>query len=163
MMIMTTGTGICGYLDWSEDEKREDDRRREAERKREAEEASAAADMQRTLDRIDAALAPHLKDELAAVNKSGRVTENQKKDFANFKEYIETKWRLPALPASPQAVAVFLAEESEHGATHVSRLANSISTVHRALNFSDSCEDVLVRAILRQVRSENKATPEKGN
>ena len=94
--------------------------------------------------------APHLKNELARENADTRVRAQHKKDFARFQEFC-AKWRFPALPASPQAVALFLAGAE---AAQISRFANSISVIHRALNFSDPCEDLLVRAMVRLARNE---------
>jgi hypothetical protein len=128
-----------------------------------AEEAARAAEL--GLDVIDAALAPILKDELAAENLASRVSASHKADFARFQAYCK-RWELPHLPAPPQAVAVFLADESEHGAKHLARLARSISVVSRAVGFADPTEDVLVRAVLRLARADkanNSPHPEKGN
>src|SRR5262245_28404486 len=111
----------------------------------------ASAWLQADLDAIDAALDPYLKDQLAAENAATRVTAAQKKDFEKFKASC-ARGGLPRLRPPPQAVAVFLAEETERGAAHISRLARSISTIHQAVNFSDPCKDVLVRAILRLAR-----------
>jgi hypothetical protein len=132
---------------------------------RETAKAARDAEIQPTLDLVDANLSPHLKDELAAENLASRVSASQRLDFSRFQACCKC-WELPHLPAPPQAVAVFLAEEIEHGAKHLARLARSISIVHRALNFTDPTEDVLVRAILRLVRTEKKTSPpqsEKGN
>ena len=118
----------------------------------------ALADEQRKLcDAIDKNLGLGLKAELALENAETRVTATHQKHFRKFKE-CAARWGLPHLPAPPQAAAIFLAEESERGATatHVSRLAKSISQVHTALGFADPCDDVLVRAFLRCVR-EDKA------
>jgi hypothetical protein len=109
-----------------------------------------SAELQRVYDAIDANCAPHLKNELAKENASTRVRAQHKKDFARFQE-VCAKWQFPALPASPQAVAVFLAEVE---AAQISRFANSISVIHRSLNFSDPVGDVLVQAILRLARTE---------
>lgn len=118
-----------------------------------------SAELQRVYDAIDANCAPHLKNELAKENASTRVRAQHKKDFARFQE-VCAKWQFPALPASPQAVAVFLAEVE---ADQISRFANSISVIHRALNFSDPCEDVLVRAVVRLARNEKSNSNQKGN
>src|SRR5262245_45454245 len=119
----------------------------------------ASAWLQADLDGIDAALDPYLKDQLAAENAATRVTAAQKKDFERFKACC-ARWGLPRLPAPPQAVAVFLVEETERGAAHISRLARSISTIHQAVNFSDPCKDVLVRAILRLAREDKGNSPQ---
>ena len=132
---------------WAEGSEREEQRR-----KQEAEEAEREADLQRLYDGIDAHLSPHLKAELAAENETARVTPKQKADFAAFRA-VCTEWGMPYLPAAPQAVALFLAEGDTDT---VLRRCKSISVIHRAVGESDPCEDVLVRAIVRQARNETK-------
>jgi hypothetical protein len=56
---------------------------------------------------------------------------------------------MPHLPATPQAVAIWLSEEFEHGLDHLARLRDAVATAHRAADFKDPTEDMLVRAILR--------------
>ena len=165
---MTTPTGILG--DTSEAAWAEARRLNEERRQNEAEAAEAAARIQYDCDVIDAALTPHLRDELAAENKIKRITDWQKADFKKFQAWCEQKapqWPCAesALPAKPEVCAMFLSENSASGIAHVSRLVNSISTVHRALNFNDPCEDVLVRALLRQIRNDTSHANdgEKGN
>jgi hypothetical protein len=128
----------------------EADKREEQQRKEAADEEAREAALQRLYDTIDANLSPHLKAELAAENETARVTPKQKADFAGFRATC-TKWGMPYLPAMPQAVAIFLAEGD---ADTVLRRCKSISVIHRAVGESDPCEDVLVRAIVRQARSE---------
>src|SRR6516164_9358238 len=130
---------------WAEGSEREEQRRQ-----REAEEAEREADLQRLYDGIDAHLSPCLREELAAENATARVTPEQKEDFAAFRALC-TEWAMPYLPAMPQAVAIFLAEGDTDT---VLRRCKSISVIHRAVGESDPCEDVLVRAIVRQARNE---------
>src|SRR5262245_899323 len=86
-----------------------------------------AEKQQPELDSIDAMLAPYLKKELAEENKLKRITPTQKRDFSAFQKCC-VRWELRHLPAPPQAVAVHLAEQSEHGAAHAARHARAIST-----------------------------------
>jgi hypothetical protein len=116
-----------------------------------------AGRLQPELDAIDAGLAPYLKKELAEENAAARISSKVKRDFARFQKCC-AQWELPHLPAPPQAVAVFLVRETEHGAAHVARLCRSISTVHRAVGFADPTLDVLVRAVVRLMRT-NKPNP----
>src|SRR5262249_8919109 len=59
-------------------------------------------------------------------------------------------------------VAVFLTEQFvEHGAAIIPRLANSIATVHSACNFANPCTDVLVRALLRSLKSKKSGVDTK--
>lgn len=134
----------------------EDSRKR---REQETADARQAADYRAGLDAIDKNLSAHLGRELKLENAKTRVRAQHKQDFKAFQACC-AKWGLPDLPAPPQAVAVFLSEESERGAAHVSRLARSISVVHTACNFADPTTDVLVRALLRLVRTD-KSSPHK--
>ena len=120
-----------------------------------AAEAKQAADYQAGLDAIDKALSPHLHKELKRENALTRPGAADKEAFKAFQVYCQ-RWGFPALPAPPQAVAMLLVEESEHGAAHALRLARSISTIHRATNVADACDDLLVRALVRCICNEEK-------
>ena len=123
----------------------------------------ALADEQwRLCDGIDKTLGLGLKRELAIENAERRVTATHQKHFRRFKD-CAARWGLPHLPAPPQAVAIFLVEQIHNGASakHVSRLAKSLSVIHRALGFFDPCDDVLCRSILRAAR-EDEPTPTQG-
>src|SRR6516162_2372193 len=120
--------------------------------KKEAETAHAA-ELQPHLDQIDAIFGRVLKNELAAENATSRVTTQQRKDFAMFKASAE-KWELPYLPAAPQMVVLFLAEQSDRGLKYVTRLCRSIAAVHKACNFPDVTNDPLVRGVLRCLRTD---------
>jgi hypothetical protein len=127
----------------------------------EAQEASKQnTELQRVYDAIDSTFGPHLKNELEAVNKTARVSAADKKRFARFQAFC-LQWGLQALPAAPQAVALHLAGED---AAHMSHIAHSISRIHRAVQMSDPCSDVLVRAMLLLAHNEVKANnPKKGD
>ena len=142
------------FIHWwnAVEEQEECSQERKQQRKEAADEEAREAALQRLYDTIDANLSPHLKAELAAENETARVTPKQKADFADFRATC-TKWGMPYLPAMPQAVAIFLAEGN---ADTVLRRCKSISVIHRAVGESDPCEDVLVRAIVRQARNEAK-------
>src|SRR5215467_5371280 len=94
-------------------------------REKAAAEAKQAADYQAGLDAIDKALSPHLHKELKRENALTRPGAADKEAFKAFQVYCQ-RWGFPALPAPPQAVAMLLVEESEHGAAHALRLARSI-------------------------------------
>jgi len=163
--------GICAFLDWTPEQKAQSDLEYESEKRQlQLQEDWAAqmtiweADQQRLKDAIDAAISVHLKDELEAVNKTARVSDKDKELFKNFQATC-SRWGFEALPACPQAVAVHLAEESVHGAAHISRIARSISLIHAATQMgTEPCSDVLVKALLLRARNEEKATstPTKG-
>jgi hypothetical protein len=115
-------------------------------------ESDVAAERQKQLDAIDKALGESLRPELEQENQVTRVTAQNKRDFELFKSSA-AEWQLCSLPAAPQMVAAFLTQQYiEHGATIIPRLRNSISVVHRACNFPDPTEDVLVRALVRGLR-----------
>jgi hypothetical protein len=99
------------------------------------------------------------KAELELENAKARVSPVAKKVFARFKACC-AGWDLPALPAPPQAVAVFLTDKDSKLAD-IEKLAKHISLVHRAVGLDDPCDDILIRALLRQARGERK--PKKGN
>jgi hypothetical protein len=138
-------------------------RAKEAETKRLAEEAAAAqreAEIESVCDEIDAFMMPLLKTELELENAKARVSAATKKVFEKFKACC-AGWGLPALPAPPQAVAVFLTDKDSKP-TNVEKLAKQISLVHRAVGYPDPCEDILIRALLRQAR-EGRKNPKKGS
>ena len=128
-------------------------------KEKETADAKHAADYRAGLDAIDKNLSAHLGRELKLENAKTRVRAQHKQDFKSFQACCD-KWGLPDLPAPPQAVAVFLSEKSERGAAHVLRLRNSISTIHRATNFADPCDDILVKALVRLFRIEEKEKPD---
>jgi hypothetical protein len=108
-------------------------------------------------DRLDAAMEPYLQEHLAAANVKARISPAVKKDFEQFKAYCARyDPPLPHLPARPQAIAAFLVREMSHGSAHASRLVKNISTVHRAVGFSDPATDVLVQAVLRSIKHQKK-------
>src|SRR5262249_155310 len=141
---------------WNETTEEEERRRKE-----EAEAAKREASLQRLYDAIDATFSRSLQKELATENEVARVTPKQRADFAAF----QAGWKklgTPYLPAAPQSVAMFLVGESDHGVAHMSRLRNSIATIHKAVGFSDDCTtDVLVRAIMRCAREEEHSQERK--
>ena len=137
---------------------------KEAEALRLQQEAAAAeraAEIEATCDEIDAFMIPLLKTELEQENAKARMSAATRKVFERFKACCAS-WGLPALPAPPQAVAVFLTDKTTKP-TDVERLAKQISLVHRAVGHQDPCEDILIRALLRQVREEKKSSPKKGS
>jgi hypothetical protein len=135
-------------------------RRAEEARKREAELDAGLAKAQATCDAIDTMLDQSLKGELAAEMQCVRLTKQQKKDFADFKEYSEGQLDLRALPAAPQAVALYLIKRMPEGARVVERIRNSISAAHRTLGgFEDPANDIATRALMRRVRAADKDDP----
>jgi hypothetical protein len=164
-MATITFSGTDGILSGTFDLE-EIERRAAEERKKEAEAVEREAEQAETASGIENALTPYLKNELqqeiAARKLSAETLRKFRKDFQAFKECCE-RWDLPHLPAPPQAVAVFLSEESRHGVKHVERLKASISAIHKAADFSDPTTDILIRAILRLCRNDTTPTKPKEN
>jgi hypothetical protein len=157
-------TTLCGgILPETEAGWAEVNRRVAEQRSQDAEAAAWEAEQQRLRDEIDARCFAFLKAELEAENVATRVTAEQKKDFARFRDYVRETWQLPCLPAPAQAVAVFLMSESERGAAHIVKLRNSISAVHLALGMDDPTRDILIRALVRQAKAEATNSKQKGN
>jgi hypothetical protein len=154
---------VCGgILPGTEEGWAEVNQRVFEQRAADAEVAKRHIEFQALCDGVDAVMAPHLKEALAEVNRTTRVSDKTKARFRRFKTTCE-RWGFHALPAAPQAVAVHLAEESVHGAAHIERISRSIGVVHRALQMSDPCTDVLVRALLLQARNEERGKRETGD
>jgi hypothetical protein len=126
-------------------------RQLEAERKRDAKVQAKCAE-------IDTIVGHLLKDELAAEMRALQLTSRQKADFDEFKTHC-AKLGLCPLPAPPQAVTAFLIERCMDGVQVLSRLRNSIATVHRTLNLEDPADDISVRALVRLARSEESNKP----
>src|SRR6516165_1797715 len=150
-------TTLCGgILPATEEGWREVNQLVADQRLQDAATAAWETEQQRLRDEIDARCFAFLKVELEAENVATRVTAEQKKDFTRFRDYVGA-WSLPYLPAPPQAVAVFLMSESERGAAHMVKLRNSISAVHLALGMDDPTRDILISALVRQAKAEEKA------
>jgi hypothetical protein len=157
MKVELDGNGILSGT-WDGDEIR---RRLEEERKREAELDERVKEAHATCDAIDQMLDQSLKDELAAEMQCIRLTKQQKKDFADFKEYSEGELDIRALPAAPQAVVLYLVKRMPEGARVVERIRNSISAAHRTLGgFEDPANDIATRALMRRVRAADKEPPQ---
>ena len=127
----------------------------EAEALRLEQEAAAAkweTEIEAVCDGIDKAMEPHLREHLAAANAKSRISPTAKRDFARFKEYCLTAWDipLPHLPAKPQVVAAFIIRETNYRTAQ--RLCRNISTIHRAVGFTDPTTDILVQAVLRSIK-----------
>ena len=148
--------------------------RRLAREKAEAEEAAREQaayqrelETQLTLDAIDKALSPLplLAEALKEQNQAIRLSEQQRADINRFQEAAK-EWKLSALPAAPQLVAAFLVgEDNEEDPSETIRLHDSISALHKATNFPDPTNDVLVRAFMSIVRKdlENQRKEQNGD
>jgi len=131
----------------------------------EAEEAAQyEAELAARYAEIDGLIATYISDAKAAEEASPIITSEVMHDFEAFERYCANE-RLPPLPADPRAVAIFLADWSE-GLADAKRLRDSISIVHRRMKEPDPTLDLVVRALLRQIATEendNTQQPEKVN
>jgi hypothetical protein len=113
-------------------------------------------------DKLEAAIRPHLKAELAEEMDGGGSPEQRREDFAKLRACCE-KWNLPFnLPHEPApwaGVAALLIEEGDHGIDHVMRLRNSISFSHRSLNLSDPTADHVINAVLKSIANRKDPSP----
>jgi hypothetical protein len=145
------GTGILsGEHDSEALEKREAE-----ERALQAAAAERKGEQEALLDRLEAALTPGLRDELAeeiATDRqlSPKTLAQYRADFLRYKAHCQ-HWSppLPYLPGRPQAVAAFLTSEISHGKAHVRRLAKAITRAHSRADLPSPCDDLLVRATIR--------------
>jgi hypothetical protein len=149
--IVREGTGILS----GEFETEEIERRAEAERKLEQAAAERAAEVEALLNKLEDSLTASLRDELAeeiADRKLGTKTLAQyRESFLKFKEYCRRYTPpLSHLPAPPQIVAAFLADEIYLGKAHVRHLAKTITRAHSSADLPSPCEDLLVKAVIRR-------------
>ena len=114
-----SGTGILS----GEYDEEEMEREREQERQKEVAAAGRAADEEQIKHRLEAAIIPYLKNHIAAElrDHQKKKPETNAQDFKRFRAYC-ARLDLPALPASPQAVAGFLVSELDQGRAHLCRL-----------------------------------------
>ena len=96
--------------------------------------------LQELMQRIDGAYAPS-------------TLRAYRQEMLEFIAHCQAQ-HLPALPASPQAIAQFLIEQMRRGLKFASvrRKASSISAVHRLSNLSDPTKDAEVRIALRKIK-----------
>jgi hypothetical protein len=120
-----------------------------------AQERQAAA-----CEELEAALAPHIKRELAAQMAAGGNAADRRQvleRLAAFAATLDMQLDLPHHGAPPALIAGFLIEELDRGdAKHVARVARGISYSHRALNLPDPTVDFLVTAVLASIKTSDK-------
>jgi len=124
----------------------------------EAEEAAQyEAELKARYAEIDALIATYISDAKAAEEALPIITSSIMSDFESFERYCANE-RLPPLPADPRAVAIFLCDWAD-GLADAMRLRDSISIVHRRMKEADPTLDLVVRALLPQIatdENENK-------
>ena len=83
-------------------------------------------------------------------------------DFARFTAWCDTK-AVPALPASPETVAAFLAHEAEQGfaASTITRRCASIRYAHRLAELEPPTNSERVKATLRGIKRAIGAAPKR--
>ena len=148
-MIRTLdGTGILSGT-WDDEELA---RERELERQNEVAAAERAADQEETKHQLETVivgyLATHIAAELRDQKKKPETNTQNREAFLRFRAYC-AKLDLPALPASPQAVAGFLVSELDQDRAHLCGLLDSISSTHHKADLPDPTTDILCRAVLR--------------
>ncbi|PWT79344.1 MAG: hypothetical protein C5B58_13685 [Acidobacteria bacterium] len=115
------------------------------------EKAARDAEWQPHYDNIDRLMTEMLKDELAIEIERAKPTTRDKRVFREFRAYCDERG-YKALPADPQPVLAYLIRRvSPRGAAHVARARRSIAKVHRALGYPDPCDDLAVKALIRNL------------
>jgi len=134
------------------------ERQRSLEREERAAEAERAADLQGIYDEIEATVLPHIREQAKAVNTAARITPADRKIFEAFRTYCASGWDvpLPPLPGHPAAVAAFLTTQMGHSPAHFMKCLHAISRVHVAVGLPDPAADVLLRSLVRKVRTLNQ-------
>jgi len=123
------------------------------------EQAAYEAELKARYAEIDALIATYISDAKAAEEALPVITSELMRDFEAFERYC-AKERLPSLPADPRAVAIFLCDWAD-GLADAIRLRDSISIVHRRMKEPDPTLDLVVRALLRQIATdENENKPQ---
>src|SRR5262249_5670482 len=120
-------------------------------------EAEKAAAYERELKtkyaEFDGLIRRYIGDAVVAEEALPVLTSEVMRDFEAFERWC-AKERLPCVPADPRAVAMFLCDFNE-GLADAIRLRDSISIVHRRMKEPDPTLDLVVRALLRQIATEN--------
>jgi hypothetical protein len=113
----------------------------------------AAERIGKTRDEISRLWSAGLENEMrqeAAILQSPQID----KDWQSFKDHC-AKWNFPSLPAPPEAITAFLGQSRRQD---VARLYRAIRTVHNAY-YQHPCDDVLVRAVVREARQSRTKKP----
>jgi hypothetical protein len=163
--IIFEGNGILSGEHDPEETQRaiEEETRQAAEAEQlEAEQREREAEQGAVLDQIEATFLPLIRDELAAEIADRKIStemlDAHRADFQRFKASCAS-WGLPHLPASPQMVSMFLAEELEQGPEHLERLKSAVSKVHQLAEVADPCTDPLVAAVIRLAKKKKNLSP----
>jgi len=144
------GTGICGYLTWSEQEKAEAERLRELERQREAAAAEWQIELRRRCAEIDMFAGKHMGAQLERQRPIVRPIDKQR--FRELQDFCKQNEWPTTLPILPHALHEFTVSESGKGYKHILQIVKSIRKIHEAAG-EDACptRDPLVRAFVELV------------
>ena len=155
------GTGILGYIDWTEEQKAEAARQCEVERQREAAAAEWQIELRRRCAEIDRFAGMHMGAQLERQRPIVRPIDKQR--FRELQRFCaENDWPT-ALPTTPHALYEFIVSESVRGHKHILQIAKSIRKIHEAAG-EDACptRDPLVRAYIDLVRDDEDSNSKKG-
>jgi site-specific recombinase XerD len=85
-------------------------------------------------------------------SKSQNTIRAYRSDWMRFEQWCKSK-NITSLPAFPETVAVFLANEAETcKVSTLARRMTAISEAHKLAGFSSPCEDERVKAVLKGIR-----------
>jgi site-specific recombinase XerD len=93
-------------------------------------------------------------EEFVQASKAGNTVRGYRSDWSDFTDWCSAQ-RLPALPAEPMTVALYLADLAGSGAaaSTIQRRVSSISQAHQAAGHRTSpTSDFLVRQVMRGIR-----------
>lgn len=111
---------------------------------------------------MPATLRPEVEEAAAyaRAEKSEATRRAYRSDFALFRSWCEAK-RVPALPATPEAVAAFLAVEANRGAkvATISRRLAAIRYAHKLAGHEPPTNSEAVKATLRGIRRTAGSAP----
>src|SRR5215468_811357 len=121
------GTGILGYLDWTEDQKAEAARQCEVARQREAAAAEWQIELRRRCAEIDAMAGKYMAPQLERHKPTVRPIDMAR--FAELREFCNTNGWPSSLPIMPHALCEFIVSESGKGHKHILQIAKSIRKI----------------------------------
>ena len=132
--------------------KEQEARAEQAARQHEAEQAAIRKETEQTFWPL---LCDEAQAEIAAAKLSPATIKKYAKAFDRFKENCASVG-LDYLPASPHAVLIFLAGETQRGVKHLLFLCEAIARAHRVADAPDPTKDILVRVLIRTIRNNKK-------
>lgn len=111
---------------------------------------------------LPATLGPEIETaaEYARAEKAVSTRRAYRSDFTLFRSWCDAR-HVPALPATPEAVAVFLAAEANRGAkvATISRRLAAIRYAHKLAGYEPPTNSEVVKATLRGIRRTAGSAP----